>query len=113
MPDRLVDRVPVVPPERLIAGLVPPPLFSGVSFDSYRPDPAEPSQAAAVAAVQEFAQSLRRPPEGSSRWRRGRRTSSSGRGLYLDGGFGVGKTHLLAALWQAVPGPRPTRPSSS
>lgn len=25
--------------------------------------------------------------------------------MYLDGGFGVGKTHLLAALWHAAPGP--------
>ena len=25
-------------------------------------------------------------------------------GIYLDGGFGVGKTHLLAALWHAAPG---------
>ncbi len=27
-------------------------------------------------------------------------------GRYLDGGFGVGKTHLLASLWHAVPGPK-------
>jgi len=27
-------------------------------------------------------------------------------GVYLDGGFGVGKTHLLASLWHAVPSPR-------
>ena len=27
-------------------------------------------------------------------------------GAYLDGGFGVGKTHLLASLWHAVPGPK-------
>ena len=26
--------------------------------------------------------------------------------MYLDGGFGVGKTHLLASLWHAVPGPK-------
>ncbi len=25
-------------------------------------------------------------------------------GVYLDGGFGVGKTHLLAALWHLAPG---------
>ncbi|HEX5723866.1 MAG TPA: AFG1/ZapE family ATPase, partial [Longimicrobiaceae bacterium] len=28
-----------------------------------------------------------------------------GGGVYLDGGFGVGKTHLLAALWHAAPRP--------
>lgn len=41
---------------------------------------------------------------GSGR-RRGSR-STRGSGIYLDGGFGVGKTHLLAALWHAAPPPR-------
>ena len=27
-------------------------------------------------------------------------------GIYLDGGFGVGKTHLLAAIWHAFIGPK-------
>ena len=27
-------------------------------------------------------------------------------GLYLDGGYGVGKTHLLASLWHNAPGPK-------
>ena len=27
-------------------------------------------------------------------------------GIYLDGGFGVGKTHLLAALWHVAPAPK-------
>ena len=27
-------------------------------------------------------------------------------GVYLDGGFGVGKTHLLASLWHEAPGPK-------
>ena len=26
--------------------------------------------------------------------------------MYLDGGYGVGKTHLLASLWHAAPGPK-------
>jgi len=30
---------------------------------------------------------------------------AEGTGLYLDGGFGVGKTHLLAAAWHAAPLP--------
>ena len=45
----LVDRHPSVTPERLIAGLVPPPTFADVSFATYQPDPGEPSQAAAEA----------------------------------------------------------------
>jgi cell division protein ZapE len=35
----------------------------------------------------------------------GRWAGRQGQGLYLDGGFGVGKTHLLAAAWQAAPWP--------
>ena len=27
-------------------------------------------------------------------------------GVYLDGGYGVGKTHLLASLWHTAPGPK-------
>jgi cell division protein ZapE len=50
----LTDRHPSVTPERLVAGLVPPPTFAAVDFDTYRPDPAEPSQAAAVASCLSF-----------------------------------------------------------
>jgi cell division protein ZapE len=50
----LVDRRPTVSPERLIAQLIPPPTFAEVSFATYRPDPEEPTQAAAVTACQEF-----------------------------------------------------------
>jgi cell division protein ZapE len=100
---RLVDRAPVVAPEELIAGLVPPPLFADVRFDSYRPDPGEPTQAAAVVALREFAGGVADRPR--RRFAR-RRPADAGRGIYLDGGFGVGKTHLLASLWHAVPGPK-------
>ncbi len=34
----------------------------------------------------------------------GRRPTAGG--IYLDGGFGVGKTHLLASLWHAAEGPK-------
>ena len=101
MTARLVDRAPVVSAEQLVAGLVPPPLFAGVRFESYRPDPAEPSQAAAVAVLQGFAATV-----GPRRPRRFRRGGPDGRGVYLDGGYGVGKTHLLASLWHAAPEPK-------
>ena len=41
-------------------------------------------------------------PAASSRASASRRSALPG--IYLDGGFGVGKTHLLAALWHAAPG---------
>lgn len=96
----LVDRHPTVSPERLIAQLVPPPTFADVSFESYRPDPAEPTQAAAVLACARFCDEAARRRAGRKKLF-GRRETLPGVGLYLDGGFGVGKTHLLAsAYWQ-------------
>jgi cell division protein ZapE len=101
MPAHLVDRRPTVSPERLIAQLIPPPTFADVSFATYRPDPAEPTQSAAVQACVTFCdEALRR--RAGRRKIFGRREPLPGVGLYLDGGFGVGKTHLLAALAHEV-----------
>src|SRR3984885_6272119 len=99
---RLVDRQPTVSPERLIAQLTPPPSFADASFASYRPDPAEPTQSAAVAACQRFCGRAVEHRRGRRKLL-GRRAASPGIGLYLDGGFGVGKTHLLAAAYRQLP----------
>jgi cell division protein ZapE len=106
VPIQLCERNPSVPKDRLLAELVPPPRFSDVSFDSYRPDPAQPSQAQAVEVLRGFAASLGEPSrKGWFGRRSGRRDEGPG-GVYLDGGYGVGKTHLLASLWHAAPAPR-------
>jgi cell division protein ZapE len=99
--DRLVDREPRIEPDELIASLVPPPRFGQVGFGTYVPDPVEPSQAAAVVAGAAFAAKV-----GAGRVRFRRRPSHERPGLYFDGGFGVGKTHLLASLWHASPAPK-------
>ena len=108
MPAHLADRAPEVSPDQLVAGLVPPPLFDDVRFDTYRPDPAEPTQAAAVRAVESFAGTLGGARGGKRKrlFGRGNDTPPEAHGVYLDGGFGVGKTHLLASLWHAAPEPR-------
>lgn len=98
----LVDRHPSVSPERLIAQLTPPPTFAEVSFATYHPDPAEPSQAAAVEACQRFCRQAVELRAGRKKLF-GRREVLSGVGLYLDGGFGVGKTHLLASAYRELP----------
>ncbi len=106
---RLVDRRPSVSPQRLIAQLIPPPTFVDVSFATYRPDPAEPTQAAAVQACQQFCgQAVER--RAGRRKLFGKRAMLPGGGLYLDGGFGVGKTHLLASIYRQLPddGAHPT-----
>ncbi|GAA1291141.1 cell division protein ZapE [Saccharothrix xinjiangensis] len=105
---RLSDRTPHVEADELVAAMVPPPRFDGVRFDTYAPNPDEPSQAAAVAACRGFAEQV--SEGGRKGWLDSlfkRSTQADGKpGLYLDGGFGVGKTHLLASTWHAVPGPK-------
>ena len=101
----LVDRHPSVTPERLIAQLIPPPTFSDVSFDTYKPDPAEPSQAAAVQSCLQFCEQAVARRAGKKKMF-GRREVLPGVGIYLDGGFGVGKTHLLASSFFDVPAPK-------
>lgn len=103
VPRRLSDRQPRVAPARLVAELVPPPRFAAARFDTYRPDPNEPTQTAALAAVRAFAERLSAKPSRKGLFRR---AAPEGRpGIYLDGGFGVGKTHLLTSLWHAAPKP--------
>src|SRR5271163_79499 len=82
---RLVDRRPTVSPERLIAQLRPPPTFAEVSFVTYLPDPAEPTQAAAVVACQDFCQQAVQRRAGRRKLL-GNRVVLPGVGLYLDGG---------------------------
>jgi len=86
----------VVPADRLLNAFVPPRHFDGARFSTYRPDPSFPSQSEARDRLEALALDVRaaRP-----RWPRRR---APGRGVYLDGGFGVGKTHLLASLAHAV-----------
>jgi len=104
----LVERDPRPDAARLLADLVPPPHFARVSFDSYQPDPAQPSQPQAVAALRGLADRVGDGTGGGvggglRRLFGGRRAEAPARaGVYLDGGFGVGKTHLLASLWHAV-----------
>jgi len=96
MPGALTGRQPLVPADRLLGAFVPPRHFAEASFDSYRPDPGFPSQAAARDRLAAVVEELSAPRKWFSRKR------EAGRGVYLDGGFGVGKTHLLASLAHAV-----------
>jgi cell division protein ZapE len=97
--EHLADRLPTLTGEQMVDHLVPPRQFVSATIESYRPDLDYPSQSDAVAAVQAFVAAWR--PGGLFSRRRNKDVLP---GLYLDGGFGVGKTHLLAALWHAAPG---------
>lgn len=91
--------------------MVPPPQFDGASFDSYRPDAAFPSQSEARDTLRLFAEPEPPLARGGLFGFGRKKTADSGNGaapkkpgVYLDGGFGVGKTHLLAATWHATTG---------
>ncbi|MEU3742693.1 MULTISPECIES: cell division protein ZapE [unclassified Streptomyces] len=107
-PLSLCAREPHVPADRLVAEMVPPPRFDSVRFDTYIPDPNQPSQTEAVRVLSGFAAGLggaHASGAGKKRWfGRAKPAAPTGpRGVYLDGGYGVGKTHLLASLWHATP----------
>ncbi|UGY94177.1 cell division protein ZapE [Streptomyces gobiensis] len=109
-PVSLCEREPYVPAEQLVAEMVPPPRFDAVRFETYIPDPNQHSQAEAVGVLSGFADGLGGAPAaggGRKRWfrREAKPTATGPRGVYLDGGYGVGKTHLLASLWHATPAP--------
>src|SRR5690606_15809175 len=107
MQERLVDRHPEVPADQLVAQMVPPPMFDEVSFSSYIPDPAQPSQAAAVRKAESFAGEVAKIHKSSTKKSLfGKKKQVTGAGLYLDGGFGVGKTHLLASIFHSSPAPK-------
>ncbi len=89
----------------LISSLVPPQNFADADFDSYHPDKRYPSQQQAKETLIDFVRQHRM--DEPSRWRRRQRSRLERPiGWYLDGGFGVGKTHLLAATFTAWRGPK-------
>lgn len=97
----ILERHPQLSGAEIVAHLKPPRQFQTATLDSYRPDRDYPSQGAAVAAIRNFV--VNASAKGGGLF--GRKKAPLARpGIYLDGGFGVGKTHLLAALWHLAKG---------
>jgi cell division protein ZapE len=94
----LLNRNQEIRPEEMLLGFAPPARFARVRFSNYQPNVAFPSQAN---ARQKLEQMVRPTPKTLlERFRKPAPLPS----LYLDGGFGVGKTHLLAAAWHEFGG---------
>lgn len=87
----MATRRPTVTVDQMLAHLVPPRQFASASFDNYVPDTDHPSQRDALNTASAFFEQ-----ESGGLFRKSKQAAA---GLYLDGGFGVGKTHLLAAAW--------------
>lgn len=100
-PASILERNPQLSGAEMVAHLTPPRQFQTATLDNYRPDRDYPSQGAAVAAIRNFSGAS----AGSGKGFFSRRKASDAKpGIYLDGGFGVGKTHLLASLWHLAKG---------
>ena len=93
----LVGRDPHLTTAQMLAHLTPPPQFQSASFVTYRPDDSYPSQSDARDQVSHFFDA----PARKGLFGKALVQPS---GIYLDGGFGVGKTHLLAAAWHTASG---------
>ncbi|MGB4135235.1 MAG: cell division protein ZapE [Microbacterium sp.] len=102
----LTDRMPVVTGAEMLASLVPPPQFDAATFESYRADDAYPSQEETKQTLIRFAGGGAQPVKRGGLFRRAPKEPEVKPGVYLDGGFGVGKTHLLASIYHALPARR-------
>lgn len=101
----LTSRQPVVTGPEMLASLIPPPQFDNATFETYRSDDEYPSQADAKELLQRFA-GRGAPAKKTGFFSRAKKEPELKPGVYLDGGFGVGKTHLLASIYHALPARR-------
>jgi cell division protein ZapE len=94
----LLERNQEVRPEEMLLGFAPPARFARVRFSNYQPNVAFPSQAQARQRLEQMVR-----PSQKTLFERFKKPAPLP-SLYLDGGFGVGKTHLLAASWHEFNG---------
>lgn len=100
-----MDRLPPVAStsvDDIIRGFVPTRRFAHVAFDNYQPDPRYPSQLAARDRLRDFVAQLGQSRRAHLLQRLLKQLPERPQSIYLDGGYGVGKTHLLAATYHAV-----------
>jgi cell division protein ZapE len=90
---------------KLEASFVPPPHFKKANFENYETSPSYPSQTEALAMMRAYVHDIKlEHPNVFARLIGRKPKKDLPHGLYLDGGFGVGKTHLLAAAFHAYHG---------
>lgn len=94
----ITNRTPSVSTAELLQELVPPREFAAASLKNYIPHEEYESQAFALQQAKSFATG-----RSATRGLFAKREQVPA-GIYLDGGFGVGKTHLLAAIWHEFKG---------
>jgi cell division protein ZapE len=94
----LLARNQEVRPEEMLLGFAPPARFARVRFSNYQPNVAFKSQSQIRSKLEQMVR-----PANKSLLELFKKTALPP-SIYLDGGFGVGKTHLLAAAWHEFVG---------
>ena len=92
--------------EAMLADLIPPKHFDAATFSNYFPEAKHPSQSHALHVMKKFIEGLGTPSSKSIFERFWGTKPTVVDGIYLDGGFGVGKTHLLASAFHDYGGPK-------
>ncbi|BAS08627.1 conserved hypothetical protein [Arthrobacter sp. Hiyo4] len=106
--EQLAARTPAVSVDELLKGFYPSPRFGKVSFASYRPDPNQTTQAAAVKALEAFAGGVG-AGDGDGLFKKlFTKKVATRAGIYLDGGFGVGKPTCWPRCGMPPRAPRPS-----
>lgn len=120
----MIDLLSIQPqrsPDELVQQLSPGPRFSNVRFETYQPNSEYPSQEQAHSNLLYFLGELLGGSDGKSgesgqssksskssrlqffknfkNLKPSKKSAPTGQGFYLDGGFGVGKTHLLSSAF--------------
>lgn len=85
-------------------GLQPPPRYKECRFSNYFPDEHFPSQKNTVRLLTTTVSRLNSFIKSNFISKHFLRKKSTIRGLYLDGGFGIGKTHLLTSVFHEFNG---------
>jgi cell division protein ZapE len=86
--------------QALKARLVPPPRFQDATLATYNADPAFPVQGETKRYLEQYvAEANKKNSQGTLRNLLTSFSTAETMGVYLDGVFGIGKTHLLAAVF--------------
>jgi cell division protein ZapE len=102
----LSERDAPVAPEQLLEHFEPPPRFAQVRFANYLPNQVFASQHEAKSRLASFVLEAENSRKSFSWFGLAKPKLELQASVYLDGGFGVGKTHLLAATWHEFDGPK-------
>ncbi len=89
--------------EECFTELSPHPKFKDCTFDSYHDDKNYPSQAALKELLRSISNTAKKPQKKSFFFRKNE-PNKIAKNIYIDGTYGIGKTHLLSSCFHSYKG---------